>query len=235
MPHPFHNGPECPLQTSTVRSCVLEEPNLLIESRRDVNAIKRHGRAILTEEQAQIIFRHKPTAFSQDRDKAGVLARRFGVSIKTVRDVWVGRTWYRATFHMDRTKPFEPERLEKKAGRPKGAKDSKPRSRKHQADGAPTERLPESVDQACLETCEPLRDGGVWRASDLMPTIQIKPAGPRRENADPRSWMDFPTAIPSGGFDDPFREDWAIALQCNRQSMESSSYADGGFGEDGAI
>jgi hypothetical protein len=96
--------------------------------------IKRHGRAILTNEQAQAIFRHKPTASTKDRSKASVLSRIYGVSIKAVRDIWVGRTWYRATFHMDHSKPFSPERLEKKAGRPSGCKDSVPRARKIPSD-----------------------------------------------------------------------------------------------------
>jgi hypothetical protein len=95
---------------------------------------KRHGRAILTHEQAQAIFRCKPLPSAKDRDRAGILARAYGVSVKTVRDIWVGRTWYRATFHLDPTKPFIPERLQKRAGRPRGAKDRKPRSKKLQSE-----------------------------------------------------------------------------------------------------
>ena len=237
MPHPFHNGPEYPLQTSrfpsTLRSCVLEEPNLLIESRRDVNAIKRHGRAILTEEQAQIIFRHKPTAFSQDREKAGVLARMFGVSIKTVRDVWVGRTWYRATFHMDHTKPFEPERLEKKAGRPKGAKDSKPRPRKPHSERERAEHVSERLVPACQATCRQRLDAGLRNASDRA--LPVSNPNIFFGNADRRSWTDFPISIASGGFEDPFREDWEVALEINKNIIETDACGWSGAIEDGAI
>jgi hypothetical protein len=59
--------------------CEFREPSAVrIESMQGVNIFKRHGRAILTDEQAQTIFRHKPTAFAQDRDKAGLLARLYG-------------------------------------------------------------------------------------------------------------------------------------------------------------
>ena len=91
---------------------------------------KRHGRAILTDEQARDIFRHKPSPNSKERDRAGILARTYGVSVKTVRDIWVGRTWYRATVHLDPSKPVSAERLQRRPGRPRGAKDSRPRTRK---------------------------------------------------------------------------------------------------------
>ena len=91
---------------------------------------KRHGRAILTDEQAREIFRHKPSPDSKERDRAGILARTYGVSVKTVRDIWVGRTWYRATVHLDPSKPVSAERLQRRPGRPRGVKDSRPRTRK---------------------------------------------------------------------------------------------------------
>ena len=108
------------------------------------SAYKRHGRAILTDEQARAIFQVKPSPFARDRDRAGALARAYGVSVKTVRDIWVGRTWYRATFDLDPTAPISPERLHKKPGRPKGAKDSKPRVKKPVKDeeGAGDEHSP---------------------------------------------------------------------------------------------
>jgi hypothetical protein len=226
----FHYGPETRLHTSFF---LQSQPNaFLVESKHDENISKRHGRAILTDEQAQAIFRHKPSAFAHDRDKAGVLAKIYGVSIKTVRDVWVGRTWYRATFHMDHTKPFAPERLEKKAGRPKGAKDSKPRSRKAHSDGLDFLRVEnrlESSDQACYEAC---KQRASESGSDNAILASAKAAA--HENIDSRSWKDFPMAIPSGGFEDPFREDWEIALQNNEHIVESDS-CDDWSGEDRSI
>uniref|UniRef100_A0A7S0MI35 Uncharacterized protein n=1 Tax=Cryptomonas curvata TaxID=233186 RepID=A0A7S0MI35_9CRYP len=211
-------------------SSTLNEPNDLqiesIESRKDNNTVKRHGRAILTDEQAQAIFKHKPTAYAQDRNKAGILARLYGVSVKTVRDIWVGRTWYRATFHMDHTKPFAPERLEKKAGRPKGSKDSKPRVRKTQSDGSHSDNLLEDTDDASCNTREQRQDAGLRHAFDRNHPVAAKDAAFTWGDLDGRSWTDFPMAIQSGGFEDPFREDWEFALQCNERFMESDSCGD---------
>ncbi len=111
---------------------------------------KRHGRAILTDEQARSIYQHKPAPFAKAKVRAGALARKYGVSVKTVRDIWIGRTWYRATFDLDTSKPISPERLEKRCGRPKGAKDSKPRTRKpaHEDCPSPSGDCPEQPSRA---------------------------------------------------------------------------------------
>ena len=97
-----------------------------------------HARAILTDEQARQIFRCKPTSSINQRHKATYLARCFGVNAKTVRDIWVGRTWYWATYTLDSAKPILLEKLQKKLGRPKGSKDSKLRDRKPCSDGPET-------------------------------------------------------------------------------------------------
>ncbi len=99
-----------------------------------------HARAILTDDQARAIFKCKPSSISNDRYKAALLARMYGVSAKTVRDIWVGRTWYWATYPLDLSKPISTERLERKLGRPRGAKDSKPRSRKLYPDSEEVEK-----------------------------------------------------------------------------------------------
>ena len=91
---------------------------------------KRHGRAVLTDEQARDIFRNKPVPRSKARDRAGILAREFGVTVKAVRDIWKGRTWYRVTSKLDSSQPVSAERLQKRPGRPRGAKDSRPRINK---------------------------------------------------------------------------------------------------------
>jgi hypothetical protein len=95
---------------------------------------KRHGRAILNNEQAQQIFRYKPAPGDKVRKRAGALSKMYGMSTKSIRDIWSGRTWYRATCHLDQSKPPVVERLCKKAGRPRGAKDSKPRVKKLPSD-----------------------------------------------------------------------------------------------------
>ena len=60
------------------------------------------------------------------------VGKMFHVSPKTIRDIWCGRTWYRATYPLDPTREDFRERLSRQPGRPKGSKDSRPRSRKQE-------------------------------------------------------------------------------------------------------
>jgi hypothetical protein len=92
------------------------------------------GRAILNDEQARAIFQFKPNPLTKSRERASFLAHHYGISVKTVRDIWVGRTWYRATCGLDPSAPVSAERLQRRPGRPKGAKDSKPRARRRLRD-----------------------------------------------------------------------------------------------------
>jgi hypothetical protein len=251
MPLAFHYGRESPLPASSSPvaqikknlevdcSNILGEPSNFHIERRDNLIMKRHGRAILTDEQAQAIFRHKPTALAQGRDKAGYLAKMYGVSIKTIRDIWVGRTWYSATFHMDHAKPFAPERLGKKAGRPKGSKDSKPRSRKTHAEESDESRIELLMDNTDLKrnlTCEQRQDTYFQHVMHRAPSVSAKWEATPFGHADSRSWTDFPLVIPPGGFEDPFREDWEheLALQCSTRVTEIDSCGDWS-GEDQAI
>ena len=84
--------------------------------------ISEHGcakpRAILTKQQAIIIFQRKIDPL-QGRAKpcAAAIARIYGLSEKAIRDIWKGRTW------CDETSQFEPSRPARAAGppgRPKG-------------------------------------------------------------------------------------------------------------------
>jgi hypothetical protein len=95
-------------------------------------------RAILSRDQVINIFRLRKssciaTGSNYEGVGATIVARFFGVSSKTVRDIWTGRTWYRATQHLDPSRADALERLQKHPGRPKGSKDRKPRTRKFQA------------------------------------------------------------------------------------------------------
>jgi hypothetical protein len=170
---------------------------------------KRHGRAILSIEQAQNIFQLKPKPFQKERTRAGNLAKMYGISVKTVRDIWVGRTWYRATFHLDRLNPLSPERLQKKAGRPKGAKDSKPRMRKNPYD------ISDCFYDGLfgVQNCEP----DCPKPSDSDDPIQCK----LKTSLEFQSWLDFPMESFDAGFEDPFREDWELWLQHKIQNQES--------------
>jgi len=124
---PSKSGPSqyCVDATETSREKAAEQKY------QDSISPKRQGRAILSEDQARMIFKHKPSPFAKDRGRAGALARAFGVSVKTIRDVWIGRTWCRATLDLTPdSQSDDSSRLHKKAGRPLGPKDSKPRMRK---------------------------------------------------------------------------------------------------------
>ena len=50
-------------------------------------------RRILTNEEAVEIFLLKPARNDGD-EVFGPVAKRFGVSAKTIKDIWSGRTWY---------------------------------------------------------------------------------------------------------------------------------------------
>ena len=85
-------------------------------------------RAILTEQQAIEIFRigsddSTPIVVSS----AKVVARRYGINERAVRDIWNQRTWTHATWPIAQsTGPT----ADKKMGRPIGSKDSSPRRQK---------------------------------------------------------------------------------------------------------
>jgi hypothetical protein len=78
-------------------------------------------RARLSEAQVITIFQVKASASSATK-----VANVYGVSGKTVRDIWKGRTWSRETSHLDTSRPL----LLKPLGRPKGRRDTKPRSKR---------------------------------------------------------------------------------------------------------
>ena len=82
-------------------------------------------RAVLTKEQAIDIFRLSTFNYSKaSRPTATSVAKAFGVSEKTIRDIWNGRTWCEETLPLDSSRQPKPR---KKAGRPLGRKDSAPR------------------------------------------------------------------------------------------------------------
>jgi hypothetical protein len=78
-------------------------------------------RARLTQDQAVEIFQMKSSAPS-----AVKIAVLYGVSEKTIRDIWTGRTWSRETCHLDTARTV----VLKPVGRPKGRRDQKPRKKR---------------------------------------------------------------------------------------------------------
>ena len=82
---------------------------------------------ILNVDQVTEIFLQKPKNERPDpKNSSRALARMYGVSAKTVRDIWCGRTWHRQTIHLD---PSRKQRPNVQKGRPLGSKDKVPRQR----------------------------------------------------------------------------------------------------------
>ena len=110
----FWNPPSC-------LKMVAQEENNISNSCKSGKVAK--PRAILTSEQAVAIFELRPSASDPKTRKtcSAVLARKYGVGEKTVRDIWCGRTWHEETQHLD---PSRPARKSAPPGRPLGRKDT---------------------------------------------------------------------------------------------------------------
>jgi hypothetical protein len=68
-------------------------------------------RAVLTAPQVVAIFQYR--AFLRSSSK---VSRMYGVSEKTIRDIWMGRTWKAATRHLDPLRPLEVQHADRAHG-----------------------------------------------------------------------------------------------------------------------
>ena len=162
------------------------------------NNDSKNSRIILSEQDARAIFQNKPPNGGRDRRRADMLASLYGVSVKTIRDIWVGRTWYRSTCHLDPSKPVNLHRLQRKPGRPLGAKDSKPRTLQ------PTRRDAHSPPQlSSLASSHAI----AAPACCASPAAALAVAWSQAPTplAD---WLDRGSWAASAGWDDPFHDDW---------------------------
>jgi hypothetical protein len=176
---------------------------------------KNRGRAILTNEQAREIFRSKPTPVCRNRTQAGTLSKMYGISEKTIRDIWNGRTWYRATCNLDQTNPPALERLQKRAGRPKGAKDSNPRAKKFSKDRTSPDMTESTFLQLftkidCIKHDAEQSQTIAEHAKAEPQTADCVLDMPQRCILDPSMPIgpDFPGDLSSQRFQDPFEENW---------------------------
>ena len=80
-------------------------------------------RIVLTRKTARDIFQLKATNL---HSASQGLASKYGVSSKTIRDIWNGKSWLEATYDLW---SVDDRPARKTLGRPKGKKDSKPRMR----------------------------------------------------------------------------------------------------------
>jgi hypothetical protein len=93
-------------------------------------------RAILTELQAIEIFTFRyESSVSMMTSCSSVVAKRYGVDERTVRDIWKQRTWTHATRSLaECASPI----AKRKMGRPVGSKDVRPRKQKLYAGSTPS-------------------------------------------------------------------------------------------------
>jgi hypothetical protein len=115
-------------------------------------------RAILTELQAIEIFAFRSaSSISMILSSASVLAKRYGVHERTVRDIWMQRTWTHATCSLAANAGPMAKR---KMDRPVGSKDARPRKLKCVAGTTipyyPSTASTESVDSVHCDVIVPL-------------------------------------------------------------------------------
>ena len=105
---------------------MLEEcENPLAWQNRLVIHTKTHQRAILSQEQAIQIYQRLQRKISDANDfsTAKLMAHTYGVSVKTIRDIWNRRTWTKETQHLWGPTDTRKIRRKKIAASPKTSSD----------------------------------------------------------------------------------------------------------------
>mmetsp|Transcript_7369 Transcript_7369/g.22515 ORF Transcript_7369/g.22515 Transcript_7369/m.22515 type:complete len:234 (+) Transcript_7369:82-783(+) len=95
----------------------------------DLLDVPVHTRRILTAEQAVEIFKLKEFISDGTKGASVPIARQYGVSPKTIRDIWNRRTWMDATvpFLSDEDAKLQEMSSKKMMGRPSGIRNTKPK------------------------------------------------------------------------------------------------------------
>jgi hypothetical protein len=101
-------------------------------------------RSLLEANQVIEIFRSR---LEKSRMPANHVARSYGVSEKTIRDIWHGRTWKHITWRMDGSETWIP----KKSGRPAGSKDRVPRKGRRTGPTALSTAIPTKAQEPSTE------------------------------------------------------------------------------------
>ena len=142
-------------------------------------------KAILTYDKVIDIFKLRPDsklARGEGFRPSAAVAFDFGISEKTVRDIWRARTWHRETLHLD---PCRPARAMALPGRPLGRKDSAPRKRQQRT-------LP--------SICKPVLIPAGTK-SDVTYTK-------RRNISSSSPCLSMADIVSNPIFNDPFHDDW---------------------------
>ena len=194
---------------------------------------KRGARTVLSCEQARDIFMSKPSPSTNSRYHAKKLSELYGVSPKTIRDIWIGRTWYRETCFLDPTIPACTERLKKRPGRPIGAKDMKPRSKKHSANfqaknrssykqslsahiEGPVPSFQLTTHNDCIPAVKEVQGPSISAATGLLRISRHSLVDNKifscRTCTNPIDWAAYLSDKfgDSSQFTDPFHDDWAF-------------------------
>ncbi len=198
----------------------------------------RDFRCVLTKEQVIEIFRRKLIPLKASTRSGGKsctfvatkVGKEFGVSPKTIRDIWLGRTWYRDTIHLDPTRADAADRLSRHAGRPKGAKDRNPRQRKSAVRASDTNGGMSEMYENHSRIC---KDSGILSIAAMPQSFLSKCCGiepktsqnehnylerptdhgiPAFDSVLPAPWFpeDFLSDDSRTEFSDPFHDDWAF-------------------------
>ncbi len=165
-------------------------------------------RNVLTKTQAIEIFmlrNGKTVDTTVCLKNASSVAKRYGVSPKAVRDIWIGRTWYRETFFLEPQRADAGERLTRRIGRPKGKKDSVLRKRRDWLFPSTSYQL------TTTEHGSPLR----WKHSDNqektddMHTSAFPDRSIKKQTIIAEANLIYaPISTEASNFGDPFHDDW---------------------------
>ena len=172
-------------ETSSRNETCISDPRTLLS----LEACKT--RAILTAEQAILIFQIMQShggiqSIQSGRLRPSAVARAFGVSEKTVRDIWKGRTWLRETMHLDPARFVTAAARLRPPGRPRGSRSLRgPPPIKANSDppppiaGAPSSSPSGAGDDRAPPAAELIRP---VRAGEIPPARRSDPA---RGGGDP--------------------------------------------------
>ena len=170
---------------------------------------------ILTSTQAVQIYNLKATAHCESKTNPKLptasIAKLFGISPKTVRDIWKGRTWYRQTLPLEHSRSDAAERLARRSGRPKGSKDKQQRARrqvKEDSSASSKAKAPPPTDVSATGTECPGKFDQAVASETLCPAKYVaiiqssSPANGAKEEIP--HWLE----ATSLGSTDPFHDDW---------------------------
>ena len=169
-------------------------------------------KAILTYDKVIDIFKLRPDsklARGAGSRASAAVAFDFGISEKTVRDIWRARTWHRETLHLD---PCRPARAMALPGRPLGRKDSAPRRRGPRRRGKTSKLTRRQVVSSPAD--ETTMNNSDTSKTDRFCTSSFSSAERQRLGMPPPLF-----------FDDPFHDDWPHWSRADSFQLQGSHAA----------